>query len=448
MKIIKSEEYEIVHPENKNIKLYCFSDKSYNKLHLFMKCSFTKHYRRLSLENEGFVDCGQYTEEEIIDYIYQYTSEQIKKQDIEETIIKIFPIILILYKYLELSNICDDYYIDYETKKENIFTESFKIEFFEKKEREKNAELFAIIDKITKITQFVYPDTSYFETLKEEKTTLFNVYILFKEFEISNTAHRKHTIKDLVVKIPFKYHSDSKELKISKTIEGTRLTLGNVENSCGYLHSHLPARHNLNFNTFCLGSTDVANMNSDLILKFNEDKYELFLHMLPNYVNHESLSGGPYIKMSDISLRQRRYTFDNGVLGPYLDRFCNNMDESDYDLSYKDDFKITVLSKPSLIEKIKNHLRAAGLSDSRFMCYNVNGEEYRSGGEAIPNIARSLDTSDEVKRVSKLIGIKPSLYDDVISTEQSLVLSNQVVEYVINKLEKEINEYYKTEYTV
>lgn len=444
MELLKSEEYEIIHPENPDIKIYAFKQGD-NSLVILFSTSRKDWYRKIQYHDQEIIDCGSDNISDLKKY-FDDSNEQLKKEDIVEDIKFLLNPILQLYKYEQIMSNADDIYSDYIAYKSKIRETPIVINFFEKLKKEKNAEFYDCVDKIKKITDFIYPETSYFEEIIDSTGKYLNVYILFPEVEISNTIHKKHIIKDLVVKIPFKYHTDTNTLKVSGTIQGTRLTLGNIENNCGYLHSHLPARHEIHFNNFCLGSTDVANMNLDLMLKFDESKYELFLHMLPNYVNHESLSGGPYIKIQDITLRQRNFVFDVNALSSTLDIFCTTIDESDYDLSYKDDFKITVLPRLSLSTKIMQYLQSRGFAKNKYMCSNVNGVEYKISSDSVPNIGRRLVSSSEVKKVEKIIGVKLSLYDDYDNNNNSSVLSKSVIDYVTNKIEKEINEYYKTEY--
>jgi hypothetical protein len=129
--------------------------------------------------------------------------------------------------------------------------------------------------------------------------------IKFPEITISNTQKRSHVIKDLFVFMAFAKMSDGR-YKMSSQLYGTRLKQTAKEYNSNYRHSHLGTGGNRILSSFCLGgSSTIAVSLADLSSTFNKDKFELMLYQISAYVRHESLEGGPYIRMEQIVGRPR-----------------------------------------------------------------------------------------------------------------------------------------------
>ncbi len=121
----------------------------------------------------------------------------------------------------------------------------------------------------------------------------------YESIHISN-GRLTHTIKDI---FPYLcYSTEDKDISFL----ATRTSYSQREMDLGYIHSHLSSgvsRYHLNNKKFCLGSSEMS-MALNLLnskLRFEKSfKDELFLvisHIKP-FVEWESLSGVPYIKIS------------------------------------------------------------------------------------------------------------------------------------------------------
>ncbi len=75
------------------------------------------------------------------------------------------------------------------------------------------------------------------------------------------------------------------------------------------------------------------------------------------------------------------------------------------------------------------------------------GNEYRIDTISTPDLERVISYDVEVSDIAKQFNITPSLYDDTIKdTNSDYKLSQKIIERVVNKLEKEINDYYNIKY--
>lgn len=303
----------------------------------------------------------------------------------------------------------------------------------------KNKEIWETKNKLKAITTKVYGDNVRFV---DEHNDLI-VYILFPEINVSNNVGQSHDIKNIVVKLHFNIFKNS--YKLAGTIEGTRLTYGNIEENCNYAHSHLPRSSNItkSFSAFCLGATEIAAMNMDLSIekKYSDDKYILFLHMIENYLKHESLEGVPYIKLSSISPYGRSFIL-NSTVRSYLD----TIKITNFSLNYTDNcFKVIVTenTKKEILENLKEKFK----DSSEYMVYIKDGNEYSKVRNI--DINRTLSGSEEVNKVSKLFNIPLSLYDDshlYNLSDNSYQLSRQVIDTVVSNLSTAVNNFYNKKY--
>lgn len=130
-------------------------------------------------------------------------------------------------------------------------------------------------------------------TVKENH---YSAVIHFPEFEITNSRGESHIIKDLYFRVSFN------ELGLVKGLWGSRSTVSYAEYISEYRHSHLSNSACQSWGDFCLGGTDLSMLVSEMGASFDPNMWEAFLHRLPDYLNWESLQGGPYRKMAYIQM--------------------------------------------------------------------------------------------------------------------------------------------------
>lgn len=185
-----------------------------------------------------------------------------------------------------------------------IFPESKKKEL-EKRRTESLANKIEgdedILEKVKESLQTIYPNNWDLDISTLNSRAPYTLVIKFPEITITNGRRESHVIKDLYVRWKFGIG-----FRIKKSLEGIRGTLSYLEYKSGYSHSHLPSRNAQDWNAFCLGSGGFADLNQEWCVedkKFIQEEFELLLYQLGAYVKWESLGGGPYIRISGISVR-------------------------------------------------------------------------------------------------------------------------------------------------
>lgn len=138
----------------------------------------------------------------------------------------------------------------------------------------------------------------------------FNLIVLFPEINITNSKAYKHVIKDLYVKINIEInpHNATNENRPSNIVlSGIRGKLSEEEYHSNYGHSHFSGGGIEGWSDFCLGSSDFAMIIQTMRFSLTPEDWSLLFLSLENYVSWESLEGGPYRKIENISLRQQSH---------------------------------------------------------------------------------------------------------------------------------------------
>ena len=125
----------------------------------------------------------------------------------------------------------------------------------------------------------------------------------------------------------------------------------------------------------------------------------------------------------------------------YTKQFSFNLN---YDVST---CKFKVLIDDTLKKSIINNLKAENYTETAYMVIYKEGNEYRIDTISTPDLERSISYDVEVSNIAEQFNITPSLYDDTIKdTNSDYKLSQKIIDHVVNKLEKEINDYYNIKY--
>jgi len=150
---------------------------------------------------------------------------------------------------------------------------------------------------------------------------------IFKEVTVINSQHLTHKIEDLVVVMEWRcINSEGLIKSMQFKMTGSRMCLSPKEISSAYQHSHLSRWgvpddvSNLSFNlfethNFCIGGeSETANVLDDLMVDYHPEKIQLFLYLVDSYVAWESLEGGPYVKMQDLTnLKKKVYSVTGNI---------------------------------------------------------------------------------------------------------------------------------------
>lgn len=163
-------------------------------------------------------------------------------------------------------------------------------------------------DKVRLLAESVFGEERVW--VDPHDSSSFDIYIHFPELEIVNSRNSRHTITNLYVN--FKVEGiDIEETNsniCSILCNGDRQTLTIEEYSSKYLHSHLPSMRNDNFGykTFCLGASNFGQILVEVSMNMSEESWMMLFLSLESYLKWESLEGGPYIQMRNISLKGNR----------------------------------------------------------------------------------------------------------------------------------------------
>jgi len=439
--IIDYENYKVEEGKYKYFLCTSQSDEYYGQLGFYSEDPNESDYYNYNILHKNGVYSDARSKTGFSKYYTILTEEQISKypDDIKilDEIIKKYDI----YQHftLKADEIYNTYY-DLAKTIDSTITKDYLKSLHEK--------FYLHVDTVKKLTEEVFGEKNVCIT-HDVKSNIFAAHILFEDITISNSHKKTHLIKDLVVKIPFSYDRLGDTIKVSETILGTRLTNSYSEISSNYKHSHLPSCNvEQRFSTFCLGATDVNIINTDLKVAFTESKYLLFLNMLTAYVSWESLEGGPYIKFENISARGDRYYMSSNQQQA-LDQIVKKK-VIDFNLSFdalNKNFK--VLRDTKLEGEIIKQLEDTSVKSECYCFRDVDGSEFVDS-------ATVSEIEAEIKDLKSRIIIRPEvanlkfgnktnpkleIYNNITEDDKNSILSKQVIDYVANRLEANLNNH-------
>jgi hypothetical protein len=131
-----------------------------------------------------------------------------------------------------------------------------------------------------------------------------NIYVHFPSLVITNSKGYEHPILDLFVKFTITNINPNNDYRCDVYIEGTRSTFSLKEMCNAYVHSHLLGG-SYSFHQFCLGSSSYGMLLTDVRMNPTEETWLMIFMGLENYVSWESLEGGPYRKIHEMTLPNR-----------------------------------------------------------------------------------------------------------------------------------------------
>lgn len=181
---------------------------------------------------------------------------------------------------------------------------------------------------LQQLTENVYTNSSY-------KTAYIIVH--FPEFTITNEFEETHTIKDMYVRITV-----NENKTIGPRILGQRSTLTDEEYVTSYSHSHLPIGYG-GYSDFCLGQGPIKNTLLSLVDYGSDDLWLLFCGELEEFLKVESLSGGPYKKISDLS---KSSTYNSPYYFVHLLNIDNIFNNAKYKIMIRDFLKYFLYTAP------------------------------------------------------------------------------------------------------
>lgn len=149
------------------------------------------------------------------------------------------------------------------------------------------------------------------------------IMIHFPKVTVTNENNRSTDIFDLYSRV-----SVNPDATISGNVEFCKATYTHAQWHSRYIHSHIPSldpSHPEYFKDSCLGNGPLSRTIPSLRIENNVYLWPLFCLELERYVEVESLEGGPYIRLENISLhRNSEFIVDDFT--NYYNRFPISLD--------------------------------------------------------------------------------------------------------------------------
>ena len=183
--------------------------------------------------------------------------------------------------------------------------------------------------EVRRILQEVFPDAWDEGECNDQ---LIPFYIHFPHIHITNSRNGEHDIYDLYIRLTF--YNDGGRLQ---EVEGNRATYNQAEFETAYSHSHLSSAvvNNTAWGGFCMGAEEIVTDINELksaSLEGREELFEAFLFQLDIFLQWESLEGGPYKKIENISRRKNPiHIYDNHKDDAY-NRFIGKHDSVNFNV--------------------------------------------------------------------------------------------------------------------
>lgn len=148
----------------------------------------------------------------------------------------------------------------------------------------------------------------------------FSVYIHFPEVQITNSAHHRHTIRDLYVRVSV-VPQEGSHWKARIWLSGNRGTYTLKEWLSRYRHSHLQRGTSNDWVSFCVGNASaVSLLIAKLRESLEEDDWTMLFLAIGRYIGWESTEGRPYIGMNEVGYPRTSAQSDlRSALAPIAD---------------------------------------------------------------------------------------------------------------------------------
>lgn len=276
------------------------------------------------------------------------------------------------------------------------------------------------IDNIISEANLHHKDNWDFVILPSNSGTVkFELYLAIKynEVEIINSKGESHIIRDLFLFLRIKKRRIEDHLYIDNVL-GSRMTLTNLEEELGYLHSHL--RTNRNFisanywkipGEFCFGGAEINSTLDSLYVSFNREMFSLLLVLLDGFVAWESLEGVPYINLNAVNKERQSKISRLKGLKAYVPRhtpdsidFLINelvppMNEEGLPIEIKN--SQVYLDSEKFQIKLNRYAREflSEFNKKTFLTKFIEGRYYSYSGEISQNIAQILEVNNHKEDV-------------------------------------------------
>lgn len=182
------------------------------------------------------------------------------------------------------------------------------------------------------------------------------ILVHFPKVTVTNEMNQSTEITHLYAKIEVEENGS-----YGGTFSMIRSELTEDEIAVGYVHSHLPhlSENRPSWEPPCLGRGPLRNTLSTLSTDPNEDLWKLFCLELDKFVATESLAGGPYVRLNNISRKKKipyiisygNYREEPNMIDEFVDYI---IDKKPFSFSFSDGVYEVALSSSELVIVISN----------------------------------------------------------------------------------------------
>jgi hypothetical protein len=287
----------------------------------------------------------------------------------------------------------------------------------------------------------------------------YQITIHFPELFVTNKnrTQKPHKVTDLYVRMVFTpLFNDA--IGHGKFFQGARTSLTFAEICTNYTFSHLSGSWNQRgFSDFCLGSTEFNAMCMDMANEWNPTYFEIFCQQLPDYLSWESLDGGPYRKIGEITENaQSRGGHVNptaGELTAFYRKFLQSKHKFDAEI-VANQFYYGVL----VLNDEKFQKAVTDVIDDRRYLWLYNKTTKVSNPEIISNRTNQINDIKRDRNFTSTIltfkgtPVKLRITDEqtdkkeVEFTKDNRVAHPNIVTYIIKQFQDNINKFIIDEY--
>jgi hypothetical protein len=141
-------------------------------------------------------------------------------------------------------------------------------------------------------------------------TSTYCLLMKFSNVTITNSIEMKHEIEELMVTTQGNHYQGMVH-KMIGGLSGMRMAFTPEDARANYRHSHLTSGLS-NFTSFCTGGVSYSSMDRE---ELNEFEVHEIIFRIYNFIQWESLEGGPHYKMENIKNFGSRVTIEKNIIG-------------------------------------------------------------------------------------------------------------------------------------
>lgn len=277
-----------------------------------------------------------------------------------------------------------------------------------------------------------------------------DVLIRYPHITITNSERKTREIEELYCVLSFN------ESCLLKEFNGFRAKMSFDDVKNGYRHSHLNSKgleHLFDASKFCTGSTDLTALMAEFAENFDEDRFDLFLYQINNFVEWESIEGTPYIHLSTTSNRNLsvliRQSIDSTIITSDYNKFCTAFKENPELFSPLLNYNNSDSRIHVTIQNVLNLAKALAPYSTYYGYVDSNGNIQTSNAEQYDHDAHKQDIAAAISSAPyKTFRNNPINYEATIMEESAEIstefCSEELLSFTRQNLQQLLTNYYTT----